>query len=89
MLLRRLDWLGVTKLTPSAFADELAAFCGCDRVHAAIWWRAGSRERSSLRAFYGRAAFPYEDAWGVLTLAVATPPDAETVRAVEIALRGP
>ena len=27
-----LDWIGLTKLTPSAFADELAAFCGCGRV---------------------------------------------------------
>ena len=25
-----LDWIGLTRLTPSAFADELAAFCGKD-----------------------------------------------------------
>src|SRR5262249_14507077 len=33
--------------------------------------------------------FPYQDTSGVLRLAVAHPPDAETVRAVEIALRRP
>ena len=27
-----LDWVGLTKLTASAFADELATFCGCSRV---------------------------------------------------------
>jgi general secretion pathway protein E len=27
-----IDWLELTKLTPSAFADELAAFYGCVRV---------------------------------------------------------
>ena len=27
-----LAWVGLTKLTASAFADELAAFCGCSRV---------------------------------------------------------
>ena len=27
-----LDWIGLTKLTPSAFADELATFCRCGRV---------------------------------------------------------
>ena len=26
--LAELDWLGLTKLTPAAFADELACFCG-------------------------------------------------------------
>jgi general secretion pathway protein E len=30
--LDELDWLGLTKLAPSAFADELADFCGCNRV---------------------------------------------------------
>ena len=27
-----LDWVGLTKLTASAFADELAVFCGGSRV---------------------------------------------------------
>ena len=30
--LGEVDWVGLTKLTPSAFADELADFYRCDRV---------------------------------------------------------
>ena len=30
--LGNLDWVGLTKLTASAFADEFAAFCSCSRV---------------------------------------------------------
>jgi general secretion pathway protein E len=85
-----LDWIGLTKLTPSAFADELAAFCGCGRVQRgdlAANQFAGA-ELSSRFLREGRL-FPYEDSSGILTLAIARPTDDETVRAVEIALRRP
>jgi general secretion pathway protein E len=84
------DWVGLTKLTPSAFADELAAFCGCGRVQRgelAASQFAGA-ELSSRFLREGRL-FPYEDSSGILTLAIARPTDDETVRAVEIALRRP
>ena len=85
-----MDWLGLTKLTPSAFADELAAFCGCRRVQrgdlAASQFAGGELSSRFLRE--GRL-FPYQDASGNLTLAIARPTDGETVRAVEIALDRP
>ena len=88
--LDELDWLGLTKLTPSAFADELADFCGCDRVQrgelVASQFAGAQLSRRFLRE--GRL-FPYEDSSGVLALAVARPTDAETVRAIEVALRRP
>ena len=34
--LEEIDWLGLTKLTPSAFADELAEYCGCNRVQQVV-----------------------------------------------------
>jgi general secretion pathway protein E len=88
--LEEIDWLGVTKLTPSAFADELAEFCGCNRVQRGelVASRFAGAHLSARFLREGRL-FPYEDAAGVLTLAVARPPDAETIRAVEIALRRP
>ena len=85
-----LDWVGLTKLTASAFADELAAFCGCGRVQRgdlAASQFAGA-ELSSRFLREGQL-FPYEDSSGILTLAIARPTDDETVRAVEIALRRP
>jgi general secretion pathway protein E len=83
-----LDWIGLTKLTPSAFADELAAFCGCNRVQRGdlIASQFAGAQLSARFLREGRL-FPYEDSSGVLTLAIARPPDNETVRAVEIALR--
>src|SRR5262249_43030251 len=85
-----MDWLGLTKLTPSAFADELAAFCGCPRRQrgdlAASPFRGGELPPRFLR---GGRLFPFEDASGNLTLAIARPTDGEPLRAVEIALDRP
>jgi general secretion pathway protein E len=85
-----LDWIGLTKLTPSAFADELAAFCGCGRVQRGdlVASQFAGAELSSRFLREGRL-FPYEDSSGMLTLAIARPTDDETVRAVEIALHRP
>ena len=85
-----LDWVGLTKLTPSAFADELAAFGGYNRVQRGelIGSQFAGAQLSARFLREGRL-FPYEDSSGVLTLAIAQPPDDETVRAVEIALRRP
>src|SRR6516165_4885385 len=85
-----LDWIGLTRLTPSAFADELAAFCGCGRVQRGdlVASQFAGTELSSRFLREGRL-FPYEDSSGILTLAIARPTDDETVRAVEIALRRP
>ena len=84
------DWIGLTKLTASTFADELAAFCGCSRVQRGDL--VGSQfagSRLSARFLREGRLFPYEDASGALTLAIARPMDSETIRAVEIALRRP
>jgi general secretion pathway protein E len=83
-----LDWIGLTKLTPSAFADELASFCGCGRVQRGdlVGSQFAGAELSSRFLREGRL-FPYQDSSGILTLAIARPTDDETVRAVEIALR--
>jgi general secretion pathway protein E len=88
--LGEMDWVGLTKLTPSAFADELATFCGCGRVQRGdlVASQFAGAELSSRFLREGRL-FPYEDSSGILTLAVARPTDDETVRAVEIALRRP
>ena len=85
-----LDWVALTKLTPSAFADELATFCGCSRVQRGDLV-AGQFAGAQLSARFLRAErlFPYEHPSGILTLAIARPTDDETVRAVEIALRRP
>ncbi len=83
-----LDWVGMTKLTQSAFADELAAFYHCNRVQRGEL--AGGRfagEQLSPRFLKEERLFPYEDRAGLLTLAIARPIDNETVRATEIALR--
>jgi general secretion pathway protein E len=83
-----LDWVGMTKLTQSAFADELAAFYHCNRVQRGEL--AGGRfagEQLSPRFLKEERLFPYEDQEGLLTLAIARPIDDETVRATEIALR--
>ena len=83
-----LDWVGMTKLTQSAFADELAAFYRCNRVQRGEL--VGGRfagEHLSPRFLKEERLFPYEDRSGLLTLAIARPIDDETVRATEIALR--
>jgi type II secretory ATPase GspE/PulE/Tfp pilus assembly ATPase PilB-like protein len=85
-----LDWVGSTKLTQPVFADELAAFYRCPRVQRSEL--TGNRFAGALlsRRFLreGRL-FPFEDASGVLTLAVAVPVDDETLRALTIALQPP
>jgi general secretion pathway protein E len=82
------DWLGLTKLTPSTFADELAAFYGCDRMQRAdlVGGRFAGQPMSS-RFLRERRLFPFESRAGALRLAIAAPTEDETVRAVELALR--
>ena len=84
------DWVGLTKLTPSALADELAAFCKCNRL-ARRELTAGrfAGARLSKRFLKDGRLFPFDDPSGTLTLAIATPVDDETIRAVEIALGRP
>src|SRR5215470_3017740 len=82
------DWIALTKLTQSAFADELAAFYDCDRVERRDL--VGSRfagAELSPRFLKEQRLFPYEDRSGTLVLAIARPIDEETVHAAEIALR--
>jgi general secretion pathway protein E len=85
-----LDCVGLTKLTPSAFADEFAAFCGCSRVQRGdlVGSQFAGAQLSPRFLREGRL-FPYEDASGTLTLAIARPTDDETLRALEIALGQP
>src|SRR5215203_4365482 len=82
------DWVGLTKLTQSGFAEELATFYGCDRVNRGdlVASRFLGTELSP-RFLRERRLFPYETPSGTLTLAVATPADGEAVRAVELALQ--
>ena len=84
------DWAGLTKLSPVALADELAAFCKCSRLRRRelVAGRfAGSR--LSRRFLKERRLFPFEDSTGTMTLAISVPVDTETIRAVEIALGAP
>jgi general secretion pathway protein E len=83
-----IDWLGMTKLTHTAFADELATFYRCGRVQRTDL--VGGRfagERLSPRFLKEERLFPYEDRAGALTLAIARPIEDETIRAAEIALQ--
>jgi general secretion pathway protein E len=82
------DWLGLTKLTPATFADELAAFYGCDRMQRAdlVGGRFAGQPMSS-RFLRERRLFPFESRAGALRLAIAAPTEDETVRAVELTLR--
>lgn len=84
------DWSAVTKLTSSALADELASFYGCDRVRRddLVDGRFAGAEMST-RFLKEERLFPYEGAAGMLRLAVASPIDEETLRAVELMLRRP
>ena len=85
-----LDWAALTKLTPSAFADELAAFYRCGRVRREDLARSRfAGAQLSPRFLKQGRLFPYEDASGTLTIAIAAPIDDETVRAAEVALRRP
>ena len=85
-----LDWVGLTKLTASAFADELAVFCGGSRVQRGdlVDSQFAGAQLSARFLREGRL-FPYQDSSGILMLAIARPTDGETVKAVEIALHQP
>jgi general secretion pathway protein E len=82
------DWVGATKLTQSGFAEELAAFYGCDRVQRGDL--VSSRflgAQLSPRFLRERRLFPFETSSGSPILAIAAPTDRESVRAVELALQ--
>src|SRR5258708_27544871 len=82
------DWVGLTNLTPSAFADELAAFYRCDRVQRRdLVGGQFAGAQLSPRFLKEERVFPYEHPSGALTLAVARPIEEETLRAAEVALR--
>jgi general secretion pathway protein E len=85
---RDVDWLALTKLTPSAFADELADYYGCDRVHRRDMM-AGRFAGTELSARFLKEEnlYPFEHESGTLTLAIAQPIDEETLRGTVIALR--
>jgi general secretion pathway protein E len=85
-----LDWSAVTKLTPSGLADELAVFYRCGRVQRddLVQGRFAGADMSTRFLREGRL-FPYENAAGILNLAVATPIDEATLQAIELALRQP
>jgi general secretion pathway protein E len=82
------DWLGLTKLTATAFADELAAFYRCNRVQRSdlLGHRFAGAELSP-RFLREEGLFPYEHSSGAVTLAIARPVDDDTIRAAEIALQ--
>src|SRR6266850_2367221 len=83
-----IDWLGMTKLTHTSFADELATFYRCGRVQRAdLVGGQFAGERLSPRFLKEERLFPYEDRSGALTLAIARPIEDETIRAAEIALQ--
>ena len=84
------DWAGLTKLTPSAFADELADFYRCERVQrGALTGNRFAGAQLSARFLREERLFPYEDEDGTLTLALSRPLDEDAIRAVEVALRRP
>jgi general secretion pathway protein E len=87
--LSEVDWIGLTKLTQSKFADELAEFYKCNRVQRSDLldgrFVGGSLSQRFLKE---RKLFPYElPSSGGLVVAVAIPFDSQAVRAIEIALR--
>src|SRR5262252_1263627 len=82
------DWVGLTKLTASAFADELADFYRCKRVQRNdLLAHRFVGTQLSPRFLKDEHLFPYEQSSGALTLAIARPVDEETIRAAEVALR--
>src|SRR5215470_19660722 len=82
------DWVGLTKLTPSGFADELAAFYRCGRVQRKdLVSSRFAGAQLSPRFLKEEHLFPYEHPSGMLTLAIARPIEDETIRAAEVALR--
>lgn len=84
------DWLSVTKLNQSTFADELASFYGCPRLLRSDLARGTFAGKDmSVQFLRERRLFPFEDPSGRLTVAIAAPTEAETIRAVELALLRP
>jgi general secretion pathway protein E len=84
------DWLGLTRLAPTRFVEELAAFYGCGRVERReLLSLPFAGERLSPRFLRETRCFPYEDVAGALRLAVAAPIEAESLRAIELALERP
>jgi len=82
------DWVGLTKLTASAFADELADFYRCKRVQRNdLLAHRFVGTQLSPRFLKDEHLFPYEQSSGALILAIARPVDEETIRAAEVALR--
>src|SRR5215470_11636137 len=73
-----IDWIALTKLTQSAFADELAAFYRCNRVQRGelVEGRFAGGGLSP-RFLKEERLFPYEDQSGMLRLAIARPIDDE------------
>jgi general secretion pathway protein E len=84
------DWTAAAKLAPAVLADELATFYRCSRVgrEDLVQGRFAGSGMSARFLREGRL-FPFENPKGTLRLAVAAPIDAETLRAVELALRQP
>lgn len=81
------DWIARTRLTQSAFADELAAFYGCARLQRhdlADGTFAG--KGLSQRFLREQRIFPFRSAAGDTRIAIAVPVDEDAVRAIEIAL---
>lgn len=80
------DWLTRTKLSPTAFADELAAFYASRRLQRTelVPDRFAGAELSARFLKEGRF-FPYADEKGALTIVVAAPLDEEAQRTLEIA----
>jgi len=84
------DWVSMTKLTASAFADELAAFYRCDRVRRNdLLAHRFAGTQLSPRFLREEHLFPFEPSPGAVTLAIARPLDEEAIRAAEVALRQP
>ena len=84
------DWVSFTKLTATAFADELAAFYRCDRVQRQdLLAHSFAGAPLSPRFLKEEHLFPYQQPSGEVTLAIARPVDDETIRAAEVALQQP
>lgn len=88
LLFNDTDWLGLTRLTPPAFADELAAFYRCDRVQRSdLLAQRFAGAQLSPRFLRDERLFPYENPTGAMMLAIARPLEEDTMRAVEVAMR--
>jgi general secretion pathway protein E len=84
------DWIGLTKLTASGFADELAAFYGCDRIDRSdLLAHKFAGTQMSPHFLREEHLFPYEHSSGAITLAIAGPIEDDTKQAAEIALQRP